>query len=195
MVASVSINDCNSTVRNTRFQLTRFVMYIQSHTWFPSALSIAICCTIDLTTLSHWEGARGSGIHSSGRWGANILSRSWSTSGQASIDCPRSTSGCSSCGPASSGSASTTSMLPHFHLTPPRSCFGVEFRMIVTFHHSIPQWWTVEHCCPSSVWCDCGIWWSTPAVPCRFFLPGLQVGVEVWQCGVLVVGQVPQTNS
>ena len=39
MVARVSVNDCNSTVHNTRFQSTRFVMYIQSHTWFPSAFN------------------------------------------------------------------------------------------------------------------------------------------------------------
>ena len=51
----------------------------------------------------HWEGVRGSGIQSSAG-GAKISSRAWSNDGQASINCPRSPAGCSSSGPASSGS-------------------------------------------------------------------------------------------
>ena len=83
---------------------------------------------------------------------------------------------------------------PHFCSTPPQSHFVVEIRTIVMFCCLIPQRWAVEHCCSNSVQHDCGIRWSTPASPCRFFLLGLQVRVVAWQCSVLGVGQVVWTN-
>ena len=194
MVASVSVNDLNSTVRNTRFWSTRFVMYIQSHTWFPSTFNCHLLVWLTWPLCPIGKELEGLALNPQVDKGRTYHLEPGPSLTKHLLTAPGLPPAVPHAGWPLLAQPPLSPCPPHFRSTPPRSCFSVEFGTIAMFDHSIPQRWAIEHCCPSLVQCDCGILQSTPANPSRFFLLGLWVGVVAWWCGVLVVGQVPRLD-